>query len=82
MIQLSTSLQKFDHFLSASFWRVSVFNASEIFSDVGFLSCLARRELGRQENNFSDVLIGLKRQKFFSVVAFFPRQKNFLSFQS
>ena len=76
------SLQKFIHFLSTIFWRVSVFDMSENFFDGCFLSCLARRELSRQKKKISEVWIGLKRQKIFSVVAFLPRQKNFLSFKT
>jgi hypothetical protein len=57
-----------------------VFDALENFSDVGLLSCLARRQLGRQENNFSEVLMGLRRQKIFSVVAFFHDRKIKIKF--
>jgi hypothetical protein len=54
-----------------------VFDASENFSDVGLLSCLARRQLGRQENNFSEVLMGLKRQKNFFCRCIFPTTEKF-----
>jgi hypothetical protein len=66
-----------------------VFDASENFSDVGLLSCLARRQLGRQENNFSEVLMVFfcrcifPTTEKFSVVPNLERQKkkNFCRFK-